>query len=71
MTEKMYDNLQEKYISNAFQILKICKAFSNFDFISTIRKKCTRFCNFENKVLKKFSLTSQAEHPNSFIYVLI
>ena len=32
MTEKMYDNLQEKYISSVFQILKICKAFSNFDF---------------------------------------
>ena len=45
MTEKMYDNLQEKYISSVFQILKICKAFSNFDFNWTIRKKYTGFCN--------------------------
>ena len=35
----MYDDLQEKYKSSAFQILKMCKAFSNFDFDSTIRKK--------------------------------
>ena len=39
MTEKMYDHLQEKYKNKVFQILKICKAFSNFDFNSTIRKK--------------------------------
>ena len=45
MTTKMYDNLQDKYISNVSQILKICKAFSNFDFNSTIRKKYTGFCN--------------------------
>ena len=42
MTQKMYDNLLEKYKNSAFfQILKICKAFSNFDFNSTIRKKNT------------------------------
>ena len=29
MTEKMYDNLQEKYKNSLFQILKICKALSN------------------------------------------
>ena len=45
MTEKMYDNLQEKYINSVFQILKLCKAFSNFDFNSTIRKEHTGFCN--------------------------
>ena len=45
MTEKMYDNLQKKYESSVFQILKICKAFSNFDFNLTIRKKYTGFCN--------------------------
>ena len=28
----MYDNLQEKYENSVFQILKICKVFSNFDF---------------------------------------
>ena len=28
----MYDNLQEKYKNSVFEILKICKVFSNFDF---------------------------------------
>ena len=37
----MYDNFQEKYISSVFQILKIYKAFSNFDFNLAIRKKKT------------------------------
>ena len=40
----MYDNLQEKDKSTAFQILKICKPFSNFDFNSTIREKNTLGC---------------------------
>ena len=31
MTQKIHDNLQEKYISNVFQSLKTCKAFSNFE----------------------------------------
>ena len=44
MTEKMYDNLLEKYKNSVFQILKICKAFSNFNFNSTIRKKNTLNC---------------------------
>ena len=39
MTEKMYYNLREKCKISVFQILKICRAFSNFDFNSTIRKK--------------------------------
>ena len=39
MTEKIYDNFQEKYKNSVFQILKICKAFSNFDFNSTIERK--------------------------------
>ena len=59
MTEKMYGNLQEKYTSSVLQ------SFSNFDFNSTIRKKYTGFCNCLVK------LTGQAEHPNSFIHVLI
>ena len=46
MTDKMYDNLLEKYKNSVFQILKICKAFSNFNFNSTIRKKkYTELCN--------------------------
>ena len=45
MTEKMYFNLQEKYKSSDFQILKIWKAFSNFDFNWTIRQKYTGVCN--------------------------
>ena len=65
MTEKMYDNLQEKYKNSVFQILKICKAFSNFDFNSTIRKKIHWVVQlFGNKVIEIFSLTSQTEHPN-------
>ena len=39
MTEKMYENLQEKYKNSVFQNLKVCKALSNFDFNSAIRKK--------------------------------
>ena len=45
MTEKMYGNLQEKYKNIVFQILKIYKAFSNFDYNSTIREKYTGFSN--------------------------
>ena len=44
MTEKMYKNLQEKYKKSVFQILKICKAFSNCDYNSKIRKKNTLGC---------------------------
>ena len=39
MTEKIYENLQEKYKNSVFQILKIYKGFINFDFNLTIRKK--------------------------------
>ena len=39
MSEKTYDNLQEKYKNSAFQILEISKALSNFDFNSTVTKK--------------------------------
>ena len=34
----MYSNLQEIYKNNVFQILKILKAFRNFDFNSAVRK---------------------------------
>ena len=44
MTNKMYDKFQEKYKNSVFHILKICKAFSNFDFNATIRKKNTLGC---------------------------
>ena len=65
MTEKMYDNLQEKYKNSVFQILKIRKAFSNFDFNSAIRKKIQWVVQlFGNKVIERFLLTSQTEHPN-------
>ena len=60
----MYDNLQEKYKNGVFQILRICKALSNFDFISTIRKKIHWVVQlFGNKVIERFSLTSHIEHP--------
>ena len=61
----MYDNLQEKYKNSVFQILKINKAFSNFDFNSTIRKKVHWVVQlFGNKVIERLSLTSQSEHPS-------
>ena len=72
MTKKIYGNLQEKYKNSVSQILKICKAFSNFDFNLTNWKKVRWVVQlFGNKVIEKFSLSSQAEHPNYFIYVLI
>ena len=53
MTEKIYDNLQEKYKNTVFQILKICKALSNFDFNLTIRKKIHWVVQlFGNKVME-------------------
>ena len=72
MIKKTYNNLQEKYKNSVFQILKICKAFINFDFNSTIRKKIHWVVQlFENKVIERYSLTSQTEHPNKFIHVLL
>ena len=41
MTEKMYDKLLGKYENSVFQILRIGKAFSHFDFNSIIKKKNT------------------------------
>ena len=68
----MHDNLQKKYKNCVFQILKICKAFTNFDFNSTVRKKIHWVVQlFENKIIESFSLTSQTEHLNQFIHVLI
>ena len=69
---------KEKYKSSVSQVLKICKAFSNFDFNSTIRKKYTGFCNCLEierfirfrKVIESFSLTGQAEDPSLFIHRL-
>ena len=46
MTEKMYDRLLEKYKNGVFQILKIGKAFSHFDFNLAIGKKYTWLCNY-------------------------
>ena len=50
MTEKTYDNLQEKYKNSVFQILKVCKIrtlerFGNFNFNLAIRKKYTGLRN--------------------------
>ena len=60
MTDKMYDNLQGKYKNSVFQILKICKAFGNFDFNSTIKKKIHWVVQLlENKVIESFSLTTR------------
>ena len=56
----MYDNLQEKYKNSIFQISKICKEFSKFDFNLTIKKKIHWAVQlFGNKVIKiKKSKTS-------------
>ena len=65
MTIKMYDKLLEKYKNSVFQILKIGKAFSHFDFKSPIKKKIHLVAQlFKNKVIERFLLTSQTEHPN-------
>ena len=65
MTEKTYYNLLQKYKNSVFQILKIWKAFSNFDVNSTIRKKIHLVVQLLGyKVKEKISLTSLTEHPN-------
>ena len=65
ITEKMYDNLLENYKNSVFQILKICKSFSNFDFNLRIRKKINCVVElFGNKVIERFSLASLTEHLN-------
>ena len=52
----MYHNLRETYRESVFQILKICKAFSNFDFNSTIKEKLHWIVElFGNKVIERFS----------------
>ena len=58
----MYDNLQEKYKNSLFQILKIWKAFSNFNL--SIKKIHWIVQLYGRKVIERFSLTSQTEHPN-------
>ena len=61
----MYDKLQGKYKNSVFQILKICKAFSNFDFNLAIRKKIPWDVQlFGNKFMERVSLTSHTEYPN-------
>ena len=45
MTEKMYDNLPEKYKNSVFQILKTCNAFRNLILIRQLGKKYTWMCN--------------------------
>ena len=65
MTKKMHGKLLEKHKNSVFQILKIGKAFSHFDFNSTIRKKIHLVVQlFGNKVIERFPLTSHTDHPN-------
>ena len=65
MTGKMYDKLPEKHKNSVFDIIKIGKAFSHFDFNSTIRKKIHLVVQlFGNKVIERFPLTSHTDHPN-------
>ena len=61
----MHDNLQQKYKISVFQILKIRKAFTKFDFNSTVRKKLHRAMQLlRNKVIERFSLTNHIENPD-------
>ena len=72
MSEKIYGKLLEKHKNSVFHISKIGKAFSHFDFNSTIRKKIHLVVQlFGNKVIKSFPLTSHTEHLNQFTHVLI
>ena len=57
MTEKMYYNLRKKYNNSVFLILKIYKAFSNFDFNSTTWKKIHWVVQlFGDKVIERILL---------------
>ena len=61
----MYDKLLDKDKNSVFQILKIDKAFSHFDFNSTIRKKTHLVVQLlGNKAIERFLLTSHTDHPN-------
>ena len=42
----MNGNLQEKYKNIVFQILKVYKEFSNFDYNSRTRKKYAGLCTY-------------------------
>ena len=65
MTEKNVWQFAGELQKFVFQILKIYKRFSYFDYNSTIRKEIHWIVHlFENKVIWKFLLTSQTEHAN-------
>ena len=64
MTEKMYYNLRKKYNNSVFLILKIYKAFSNFDFNSTTWKKIHWVVNCLEISHRKDFVNSHNEHPN-------
>ena len=72
MTEKMYDNLQEKYKYSVFQILKIRKAFSNFDFNSTIKEKIHWVVQlFGNKVIERNIQINSSTYSFSIWYLTL
>ena len=64
MTEKMDDNLQEKYENSLFQILKYAKRLAILILIWQLGKKHLVVQLFANKVVERFSLTSHTGHPN-------
>ena len=53
---EMYDDLLEEYKNSVFQVSKICKGF--------MKKIHWNVQLFRNKIIERFSLTSQTEHPN-------
>ena len=65
MTDKMSDNLREKYKISVFQILHLCKVFNNFGFSLTIRGKLHLVVQFlGNKVIERFLFSSHIEYLN-------
>ena len=65
MTDKMSDNLREKYKISVFQILHLCKVFNNFGFSLTIRGKMHWVVQvLGNKVIERFLFSNHTEYLN-------
>ena len=70
----MYNNLQEIYKNSVFQILKILKAFSNFDFNLAIRKNalgCAVTWNSDQRKIfvNWINLTCKLIHPRTHLVI--
>ena len=70
----MYNNLQEIYKNSVFQILKIRKAFSNFDFNSAVKKNALgcaiTWKSDHRKVFVNWTnLTCKLIHPRTHLVI--